>query len=218
MKIGILDDHRLFRKSLVMLVSSFDEAEVAVEAEKGSEFLQMAALSHLDVAILDIQMPEMSGYEVCQKLLSISPDTKILMVSQLSTRETLRQVMDCGAHGFITKNSDPEVLALALRNLSDKGFYLGPELGSVLKEAYELEQALPNVADAENVFTPREKEIICLAAKEKSTAEIAAELFVHTRTVESHRNNMISKIGAKNFIGVILFALRHRIISFDDIK
>lgn len=218
MKVGILDDHRLFRKSLVMLVNSFEGATVDAEAETGSEFIEKLREVPVDVAILDIQMPEMSGYEVCQKLRELLPDIKVLMVSQLSTRETLRQVMDCGAHGFVTKNTDPEVLELALHNLTDKGFYLGPELGTILKEAYELEQALPHVSDAENVFTPREKEIICLAAKEKSTAEIAAEIFVHTRTVESHRNNMISKIGAKNFIGVILFALRHKIISFEDIK
>jgi DNA-binding NarL/FixJ family response regulator len=216
-KTAILDDHGLFRKSLVMLVNSFDGVEVVAESGNGKEFIEMLAKTPVDVVLLDIQMPGMSGYDVCRLLAMQHAQLKILMISQLTTRESIQTVVECGAHGFISKNSDPDQLEMALHNLHHNGFYLGREMGPVLKDILLKQNDLVSAPLPEMMFTEREKEVIYLAAKEMSSSEIAAKLFIHPRTVETHRNHMMAKTKSKNFIGVVLFALKHNIISFEDI-
>jgi DNA-binding NarL/FixJ family response regulator len=219
LKIAIADDHKLFRKSLAALLGTFDGVTVVFETDKGSEYLELLKSHEVDIALLDIQMPEMDGYKLCGNVIKANPDIKVLMISQLSSKETIKHVMQSGAHGFVTKNSEPEQLELAIRNLDGDGFYLGPELGSVLKDLMLYQQSQPSTdfQPDSNFLTDREKEIIGLICKGKSSAEIADELFIHQRTVETHRQRMITKVGAKNFIGVIVFALKHNLLEIEDL-
>lgn len=219
LKIAIADDHKLFRKSLAALLGTFEGVEVVFETDSGSQYLELLKSHEVDIALLDIQMPEMDGYKLCGNVVKANPDIKVLMISQLSSKETIKHVMQSGAHGFVTKNSEPEQLELAIRNLDLDGFYLGPELGSVLKDLMLYQQSQPSTdfQPDSNFLTDREKEIIGLICKGKSSAEIADELFIHQRTVETHRQRMITKVGAKNFIGVIVFALKHNLLEIEDL-
>ena len=219
LKIAIVDDHKLFRKSLAALVGTFDGVEVVFETDSGKEFLEfLEDNKDVDLVLMDIQMPEMDGYKLCTKTLNAHDTIKILMISQLSSKETIRHVMQSGAHGFITKNSEPEQLELAIRNMDGNGFYLGPELGSILKDLMLYQQTANDFQPDANFLTDREKEVIQLICKGKSSAEIAEELFIHQRTVETHRQRMITKVGAKNFIGVIVFALKHNLLDVEDLS
>lgn len=219
LRIAIADDHKLFRKSLAALIGTFDGVEVVFETDSGSQYLELLKKHEVDIALLDIQMPEMDGYKLCGAVIKANPDIKVLMISQLSSKETIKHVMQSGAHGFVTKNSEPEQLELAIRNLDGEGFYLGPELGSVLKDLMLYQQSQPSndFQPDSNFLSDREKEIIGLICKGKSSAEIADELFIHQRTVETHRQRMITKVGAKNFIGVIVFALKHNLLEIEDL-
>ena len=219
LKIAIVDDHKLFRKSLAALVGTFDGVEVVFETDSGKEFLEfLESNKDIDLVLMDIQMPEMDGYKLCTKTLNAHDTIKILMISQLSSKETIRHVMQSGAHGFITKNSEPEQLELAIRNMDGNGFYLGPELGSILKDLMLYQQTANDFQPDANFLTDREKQVIQLICKGKSSAEIAEELFIHQRTVETHRQRMITKVGAKNFIGVIVFALKHNLLDVEDLS
>jgi DNA-binding NarL/FixJ family response regulator len=219
LKVAIVDDHKLFRKSLAALVGTFDGVEVVFETDSGKEFLEfLEDNKDVDLVLMDIQMPEMDGYKLCTKTLNAHDTIKILMISQLSSKETIRHVMQSGAHGFITKNSEPEQLELAIRNMDGNGFYLGPELGSILKDLMLYQQTATDFQPDANFLTDREKEVIQLICKGKSSAEIAEELFIHQRTVETHRQRMITKVGAKNFIGVIVFALKHNLLDVEDLS
>lgn len=215
--IGIIDDHKLFRKSLAMLLGTFNNVKVVAETDNVAEFLSILTVNKIDVVLLDIQMPTVNGYDATKILLRKYKNLKILMISQLTSAETIRAVMDCGAHGFITKNSEPDQLEHALTNLNKNGFYLGPELGSVLKNII-IQDKEPAVANADsNVLTMREKQVIKMIALGMNTNEIATELSIHPRTAETHRTHMIAKTGSKNFIGVILYALRNKIIFLEDL-
>ena len=219
LKVAIVDDHKLFRKSLAALVGTVDGVEVVFETDSGKEFLEfLEDNKDVDLVLMDIQMPEMDGYKLCTKTLNAHDTIKILMISQLSSKETIRHVMQSGAHGFITKNSEPEQLELAIRNMDGNGFYLGPELGSILKDLMLYQQTATDFQPDANFLTDREKEVIQLICKGKSSAEIAEELFIHQRTVETHRQRMITKVGAKNFIGVIVFALKHNLLDVEDLS
>ena len=219
LKVALIDDHKLFRKSLAALVGTFDGVEVVFETDSGKEFLEfLESNKDIDLVLMDIQMPEMDGYKLCTKTLNAHDTIKILMISQLSSKETIRHVMQSGAHGFITKNSEPEQLELAIRNMDGNGFYLGPELGSILKDLMLYQQTANDFQPDANFLTDREKQVIQLICKGKSSAEIAEELFIHQRTVETHRQRMITKVGAKNFIGVIVFALKHNLLDVEDLS
>jgi two-component system response regulator DegU len=135
LKIGIVDDHQLFRKGLALLVNSFKDAEVALEAGNGKELLDLLETITIDILLLDIQMPEMDGYETCTIVRERYPNIKVLIVSQLTTREAVHKIMEFGAHGFFSKNSDPYQLEHAILSINDKDFYFGKELGTIIREA-----------------------------------------------------------------------------------
>ena len=219
LKLALVDDQKLFRKSLAALLGTLEGVEVIYESGSGKDFLSfLKENKDVDIALLDIQMPEMDGYTLCGKVLNTHDTIKILMISQLSSKETIRHVMQSGAHGFVTKNSEPEQLELAIRNLNTTGFYLGPELGSVLKDLMLFQQGGNELQPDSDFLSDREKEVIRLICQGKSSAEIAEELFIHQRTVETHRQRMINKVGAKNFIGVIVFALKHNLLDVEDLS
>ncbi len=218
LRIAIVDDHQLFRKSLSLLISTFDGIQVVIEANNGKEFIETLEDTPIDLVLLDIQMPEMDGYETCKILHELHPDIKILIVSQLTTKESIHKIMDLGAHGYFTKNSNPDQLEFAIKSLSDKGFYFGMELGEVLREAILWEKkAAKKVIDSTVFLSKRELEIISMASQELSSAEIADKLCINIRTVETHRKRVMEKTHAKNFIGVVLFALKHNYILLDDL-
>ncbi|WP_296151596.1 response regulator transcription factor [uncultured Flavobacterium sp.] len=219
LRIGIVDDHQLFRKSLSLLVDSFDGTKVVLEAENGLQLFEMLEIIPLDLLLLDIQMPQMDGYETCQILRKKYPDIKVLIVSQLATRESIHKVMELGAHGFFSKNSNPEQLELAIMNIYEKDFYFGQELGTVLKEAilwqknYKIDDHILSTAQ----ISARELDVIKLACREYSSSEIAEKLFISVRTVETHRKRIMEKTQSKNFIGVVLFILKQGLITVEEL-
>ena len=218
LKIGIVDDHKLFRKSLCLLINSFEGMEVAIDAENGRVFLDELETTPIDLVLLDIQMPEMNGYETCIELHKKYPDIKILIVSQLTTKESIHKIMELGANGYFTKNSDPDQLEFAIRSLNENGYYFGMELGSVLREAMLWEKKYPITPDISgNSLSQREVEILKMAAQEYSSGEIGAKLFITLRTVESHRKRIMQKTGAKNIVGAVLFAIKQRYFSIDEL-
>ncbi len=218
-KIGIIDDHKLFRKSLEMLVNSFDNFEVTISADNGREFLQQLKDTPVDLILLDIQMPIMNGFETCQVLHRTHPDIKILIVSQLTTKESIHKIMELGASGYFTKNSDPDQLEFAMNSLNEKGYYFGTELGNVLREAILWENKNESTFDiAENFsLTQREIEIIKMASAEFSSAKIADLLNINVRTVDTHRKNIMKKTHSKNFIGVVLYALKNNYMTLEEL-
>lgn len=218
LRVGIVDDHKLFRKSMILLINSFEDTVVVADAENGKIFLEQLESIPVDLVLLDIEMPEMNGFETCQAIRLHYPEVRILIVSQLTTKESIYKIMELGADGYFTKNSDPAQLEHAIKKLHENGFYFGMELGNVLREAILWEKKKPSSPSAKPVsLTIRELDIIRMAAKELNSSEIAQKLSINTRTVDSHRNNIIEKTGTRNFIGVILYALRNQFIALDEL-
>jgi two-component system, NarL family, response regulator DegU len=215
-RVGLVDDHALFRKSLANLIDTFENVKVVLEASNGNELFEKLPKTNLDILLLDIQMPGMDGYETCEILNKKHPEIKILIVSQLTSNESVNKIIELGAHGYFTKNADPENLEYAINATYEKGFYFGVELSSLLKDAFQYEK-IKTTTDATITvsFTNREIEIIKMAGKELSSIEIANQLGINARTVETHRKRIMEKVGSKNFIGVILYALKHEFISIN---
>ncbi|MCL9807625.1 response regulator transcription factor [Flavobacterium amniphilum] len=218
LKIGLVDDHRLFRKSLALLIDSIERAEVVLQAGNGKELMEQLEAIPVDLVLLDIQMPEMDGFETCKQLRKHYPDVKILIISQLTTKESIHRVMELGANGFFSKDAEPEKLEKAIKDIRAKDYFFDDDLASVIREAILWEKRKPsNLLDSPAPITRREMDIIRLACKELSSSEIADKLFINVRTVETHRKRIMEKTDSKNFIGVVLFALRHGLLLLEEL-
>ncbi|OYU81227.1 MAG: hypothetical protein CFE23_05535 [Flavobacterium sp. BFFFF1] len=225
-QVAIVDDHQLFRKSLCLLIDSFEGVKSIFDACNGKDFFEKLSLSESvpDIVLLDIEMPEMNGFEVCALLRVNYPDIKVLIVSQLTTKESIHKTMELGAHGYFTKNSDPGQLQLAIKSLQEIGYYFGMELGTVIREALLWQKkASPSSNSKKKKYkseeekeklSSREVEILKMACKEYNTSEIAEKLCITVKTVESHRKHILEKTSAKNFIGAIIFALKHEYFTY----
>lgn len=217
-RIALVDDHQLFRKSLSSLLESSDDFDIVYDTDDGLHFIDYVEATSIDVVLLDIQMPILNGYEVCKRLKMLHPEIKILIISQLTSKEVIHHVMECGANGFCSKNSSPEHLEIAIRKIMERDYYFDNELGSVIRDAilWDKKEGFTLDSYESMSFTERETEIIKLACRELGTKQIADKLCLSTRTVENHKKNIMKKTHTKNFIGVILFALKINAISLED--
>jgi DNA-binding NarL/FixJ family response regulator len=213
-KVALVDDHQLFRKSLSLLLESFEGVTVVYETDNGLLFLKYLEECKIDVLFLDLEMPLMHGFNVCKQAKLIDPSLKVIILSQLNSKEAVHQVMEIGANGYFTKNSSPEMLENAIQNVMDRDYYFDMALSSVISEAMLWKNRQPMFSETQSAYlTPKEIEIIKLATQEKCSKEIADVLNISPRTVEKHRNHIMEKTRSKNFIGVILYALKNKIIE-----
>jgi DNA-binding NarL/FixJ family response regulator len=190
--------------------------EVVLEAENGNELLEKISNVRLDVVLLDIQMPAKDGYETCAALARKYPDLKILILSQLNSKETILKMVNLGASGYFTKNSEPEEIEKAINNVYQEGFFFGNDLNFILKDFLQNGKENPDYIDNCVAVSKREVEIIKLACREFSSSEIALQLSISTRTVDAHRNRLMEKYKTKNFVGVILQSLKNNVIALED--
>lgn len=217
LRIAVADDHILFRKSLKLLIASFGDMEVVAGASNGKELLEKLETVSVDILLLDLQMPEMDGFESCRKVNELYPDIKILVLTLRDDAETIREVMKLGIHGYFTKNTDPSELKNAILKLNDDGFYFEKSLTSIIEDILDY-PSMESETIKPLVFSDREMEIVRLTLKEYSGSEIAVKLNISPKTVEKHKRNLMERVESKNFIGVITYALLHDLLSLNELK
>lgn len=204
-RIALADDHTLFRKSLKLLIDHFHDIEVVLEVDNGLELLRKLGDLEVDVVLLDLQMPVMDGFETGTYLRELYPNVKIVVLTLLNDKDSIHKVMHLGADGYLTKKIDPLVLRRALESIYINGFYLDEEIADILSNLTEVEFLKD--------FTLREIQIIRLSAKQFSAKEVGIKLDISHRTVEAFKRSLICKTDSKNFMGVVLYALKYKIIE-----
>lgn len=218
LRIAITDDHTLFRKSLSLLINSFEGMQVILEAQNGAELLEHLKHTEVDILLLDLQMPVMDGFETSSVLQSQYPAIKTLVLTQLNERDTISKVLKSGVQGFFTKNTDPIELQNAINKLNNNGFYFEDSFASIIQGIAKETEVNGTISMDKALFSAREHEILKLTLKEYSGSSIGEMLNISPKTVEKHKANLMEKTGAQNFIGVITYALQYEIISIDDLK
>ena len=208
-RIIIADDHQLFRNGLKILLDSFPEFEVTGEASNGEEFLKLLKNTEADIALMDINMPEMDGIEATRKGLRICPDINIIALSMYGEEEYYNKMVDAGAKGFLLKNSDIAEVKEAIITVNKGGSYFSQEL---LYHVIQKIKHREHESKSANL-SKREKEILIKICEGLSNQEIAKTLFISKRTVDKHRANLLGKTNSKNTASLILFALRNKLIE-----
>lgn len=218
MRIAIADDHTLFRKSLVLLINSFNSINVLIDAANGKDLLKELSYRNVDIVILDLQMPEMDGYSTALKIKEMFPHIKILILTHMSETDTIRRMFKSGVHGFFTKNTPPKELEDAIWKLKTDGFYFEKNLQSVINEILLDTKTFLSNDSKKVVFTERELEIIILIVQGLKAKDIAETLFISTKTVNSHKQNIQQKYGFESIMKAILYCINNNIIDLKQIQ
>jgi two-component system response regulator DegU len=213
--IAIADDHRIFRRSLTRLIHDTSDIRVVLEASDGSELLEKLSSfeDDIDIILLDIQMPNMDGLQCLKVLQKQYPNINIIILSQLSSEHYLKQALKNGVHGYFTKDSDPDELLTAIRDVRDGCFYFEGRLRNWIEQIMKDLKSSSEQIEIKLDFSKRELEIIYWSAMELKSKEIAEKLNISFRTVEGHKNSLIKKTGCKTFLGIILLAIDLKMIS-----
>ena len=208
-RIIIADDHQLFRNGLKILLNAFPEFDIVGEASNGDEFLRIIKNTNADIALMDINMPEMDGVEATRRGIRISPDIKIIALSMYGEEEYYYKMVDAGAKGFLLKDSDISEVKEAILTVMKGGSFFSQEL---LYHVIQKIKHRENETKSANL-SKREKEILLKICEGLSNQEIAETLFISKRTVDKHRANLLGKTNSKNTASLILFAIKNKLIE-----
>ena len=202
-----MDDHNLLRKALAKLISSFENYAVLFEGDSGKEIKAKIALQVIpDVILLDVNMPDMDGYETVRWLNKNYPQVKVLALSMFSDETTIIRMLRLGAKGYILKNIEPEELKLALDSIMKKDFYLSDYISGKIISG--LHKDLGNPDDQINL-SDKEKEFLRLVCSELTYKDIADKMYISHRTVDNYRNVLFEKLKVRSRVGLVMYAIKN---------
>ncbi|TMQ55454.1 MAG: response regulator transcription factor [Candidatus Eisenbacteria bacterium] len=206
-RVLIADDHALFRDGLKALLVA-GEFEIVAEVENGQDAIREARRLHPDVAIVDIGMPGLNGVDAAREVLRVSPGTKVIVLTMHKDHIYIAESLRAGARGYVLKSRGAKELLEALREIVRGGIYLSPGLSQEVVESF-----LRGDKPPESPLSPREREVLQLVAEGKTTKEVAATLFISFKTVESHRQRIMSKLDLHETASLVRYAIRSGLIQ-----
>ena len=215
-KILLVDDHELILNGIVSMLKTIRKLIIVGQARNGKEAVEMAMELKPDIIIMDISMPVLNGIEASKQIMASLPDTKILALTQHEEDEYILQILRAGGYGYLLKNSKKEQFIDAIETvLRGEKYFSSKVTDLLLSEMLKSENAREKQDTAEVHLTKREIEIIRKIAEEMSNQEIADELHISLRTVETHRRNIMQKLNVKSVVSLVKYAVQNNIITLD---
>ena len=210
-EVAIADDHSLLRNALAKLINTFDGYSIVIEADNGKDLRNRILQQGIpDIVMLDINMPEMDGFETTQWLHKTYPQVKIMALSMLSDERTIIKMFRLGAKGYLLKNTDPEELKKALDSLVDKNVYLSEYVSGKLVSGLHQDATQP---EKEVVLNEREKEFLRWTCSELSYKDIAEKMFLSPRTIDDYRQSLFNKLKVHSRVGLAMYAIKNGIVE-----
>ena len=213
MRILIVDDHLIFAQSLAVLLSSMPDLDIVGMVGNGKLALEYMAKNDVDVVLSDLQMPEMNGATLAFKLREKYPETKVLMVSMVEKAEQIAEVIQLGVRGFLLKNAGQTELHTALKTIERGDTYFSLKVMQILTQPSDIIIQRGAVAPELATLSEREIAVLKLITQEFTSQEMAEKLCVSVNTIESHRRRLSQKLGVKNGLGLVKFAIRNGLIE-----
>ena len=197
----------VLREGLKSLINAQPDLEVIGEAGNGQEALQKVQELHPDVVVMDLSMPEMNGLQATERLRQVCPQVKVLALTALEDQDYFRQLLKIGASGYLLKYAAAEELIQAIRRVAAGGIYLDPTLAGVVVDNY-IREPSSGAAGRESELSDRETEVLRLIAWGYTNKEIAAQLHLSTKTVETHKANLMAKLNLSSRADIVRYASR----------
>ncbi len=208
-QVAIADDHSLLRNALARLINGFEGYNVMMEADNGRELIAKIQQNVLpDIVLVDVNMPEMDGFETTQWLHKKYPQLKILALSMLSDERTIIKIFRLGAKGYLLKNTDAEELKKALDSVMDKNVYLSEYVSGKLVSGLHNDVAM-DVKEA--VLNEKEKEFLRWTCSELSYKDIAEKMYLSPRTIDDYRQALFNKLKVHSRVGLVIYAIKNGI-------
>jgi DNA-binding NarL/FixJ family response regulator len=214
-KLVIADDHEIFREGFKLLFKHQDHIQLVGEAEDGVKLIDVVDEQQPDIVITDIKMPRIDGIEATKLLKQKYPDLGIIALSMFNDDNLIVDMLEAGAKGYLLKNTSKEELIQAAKSVYEGGTYYCSATSKKLSQLLFDSSYNPYRHKKVNL-TPKEKEIIILICKEYCNKEIASTLDLKVRTVESYREKIQEKIGSRNMVGIVMYAVKTKLFRLDE--
>jgi DNA-binding NarL/FixJ family response regulator len=213
-RILLVDDHVLIRSGLKSLLQTIEGIEVVAEAGDGLEAIALAQQHRPDVVMMDITMGELNGLQAAARLSQEQPEVRVVILSMHESEEYVSQALRAGVAGYMLKDAAPLELELGLQAVMRGETYLSPRISTKLVRSFvEGSASLSATENALQLLSPRQREILKAIAEGKATKQIAWELGVSVKTVETHRGQIMDRLGLRDIAGLVRFAVRVGLIS-----
>lgn len=213
-RVLIVDDHKIMREGLRSLLEKQSEIEVVGEAENAQEALKMAEETTPDLAIIDVVMPGLNGIEATRRILNKVPALKVIALSMYSDKRFVTEMLRAGASGYLLKDCAVEELDGAIRAVMENRTYITPRIVDIIVKDYVSKGGKPT-SSALSSLTGRQYEVLQLLAEGKTTREIARQMDLSIKTIESHRQQIISKLNIRSVAGLTKYAIREGLVTPD---
>ena len=214
-RIAIAEDQSIFRNGLTKLLNDIEGFEVILAVENGQLLIDALETTPVDLALIDFRMPVKNGIEATKEVREKFPDVKVLLLSMYDDVEFVELAIENGANGYLSKDDDAEEIQLAIKSAVETGYYLNDRTSKMfiakmvhsgkIQPAFELSSS--------QIFNENEMVILELICNEMTTQEIADKLFKSRRTIESARTMMMNKIGARNVVGLVMYAIQNSMVN-----
>ncbi|MFC1942892.1 response regulator [Chloroflexota bacterium] len=212
-RVVLVDDHLILREGIRSLLDKVPDIEMIGEAENGNEAITKVAELMPDVVLMDITMAGLNGLEATRRIKQQYPSVKVLILTMHETDQYLSEMLEAGASGYVVKTTTSSELISAIRTVYQGDVHLYPSIARMLVEDYLHQVQSGEEKESYNGLTPREKEILMYIAGDKQNKEIADLLGISVRTVQSHRTNLMDKLGAHDRTELVKYAIRKGIID-----
>lgn len=212
-KVAIADDHKIFRKGVILSLRQYTNIKFVQEADNGDDLIKGIAESNPEVVLLDLKMPVKDGIETTKYLNKHFPAMRIIILTMYEDERFVGHLMDSGANGYLLKSTDPLEIKKAITDVMRTGFYLNTFVNKVLiKKNYAKQKFHPNLS-SEIVLSEREKEVLNLVCMEYTAQEIALKMDISARTVEAIKDRLMERFGVKNSVGLVFYAMKNSLID-----
>lgn len=215
----IVDDHRLLRDGLSALLAQADDIEVVGSVPSGEEAISVFPSLKPDVILMDIMMGGMTGIEATRWIKEQDSRVRVVLISSEIKKELVTAGIQCGIDGYLPKDVDLKTLHEAIRTVKNGGRYFNEAITNLVFEEFYQKKKLTNTqgkVTLPNDLTKREQEVLAHVASGKSNQEVADELFISVKTVDTHKTHILDKLGLKNTVELVRYAIKNKLISLDD--
>jgi two-component system response regulator NreC len=213
-KIILTDDHQIVRDGIKAMLTDVAGIRIIAQAGSGQELFDLLRTNYADVIVLDIELPDMSGIDICRQIATDYPLIRILILSMYTGEEFIFKAISEGAKGYLPKNTNRDELVMAIRTVAENREYFSPVISGIMLKSY-IQKAKSKNADTSDIteLSKREIEILRMLAEGYPNTEVAEKLFISIRTVESHKSHIMQKLEIHTTVELVKFAIRNKLIE-----
>lgn len=215
-RILLVDDHQIMREGLMSLMANEPDLEVVGDASDGRQAVQLARKLKPDLVVMDISMPGLSGIEATRQILDEVDRARVLALSMHADPRFVAGALGAGAHGYMIKDCTSQELLECIRTVAGGGTYLSPQVAEVVVKGFVRRLGEETGTPPASVLTPREREVLQLLVEGHTVKAIAERIHLGVKTVETHRRNIMEKLGLKSMVDLIKYAMREGVVSLDE--